>query len=579
MGVDGFHSFLREQGLERQLSGKPIPVAMIVVDLADILHTNARHASNADQLLKQSVQKIHSLLKHLKLEGGGKLAIFMDGPAPLAKLSTQIKRRRTQAARISSEKQKQKGKRGGMSGLWLSPGTRVTDSLEAGLRASFPKAVISGCREPGEGEIKAVDFLLQRADKLVGKKIAFVGGDADLVLIASAASPLTNMIVVHGKEGGKGFVSVSVDSFWKKCKGIPREDICVLATMTGNDYLPKFAGFNMKTLLHRYKSNKVTGGIVGMGGCLRAAALHALVKSCRDTTPPKPGARCACAQLPEGHECSPAHYFSGIAWCLKMYSTGDCPNVDYVYSSNAPCAAKSIAYLEYLLGENPNATIVPSRDDTALPLSCDQALLLLIPSWGVSVMPTRLRQYMAHPELVHWYPPSCKVCDEYSVRRGVMLKEKAELLDILKATKGDEEVSADIQAAVDAAKVKESEFNEEYISHLRTAHPALPPPVDVVRRLLGGSGTNRAKGGAARDKTSKKALKPQEHQQVDQLVSTKVPGGHAKSMRGADYISPEQIEICRPGLERMMIRMLGDDRFVDLIHKQFVSSASMQNMQ
>ena len=66
---------------------------VIAVDLADILHTAARYASNAEQLLKQSTQKIHSIIKNFQLEKGGTLAIFMDGPAPLAKLSTQIKRR------------------------------------------------------------------------------------------------------------------------------------------------------------------------------------------------------------------------------------------------------------------------------------------------------------------------------------------------------------------------------------------------------------------------------------------------------------------------------------------------------
>jgi hypothetical protein len=69
MGVDGFHKWLQERRLTR-----PVPynlaVACVCVDLADILHTCARRASTARQLVQQVVAQLNAFLKVVKLGRG-----------------------------------------------------------------------------------------------------------------------------------------------------------------------------------------------------------------------------------------------------------------------------------------------------------------------------------------------------------------------------------------------------------------------------------------------------------------------------------------------------------------------------
>ena len=77
MGVEGFHKWLQERRLTR-----PVPynleVACVCVDLADILHTCARRASTARQLVKQVVSQLNEFLKVVRLRRGA----FASPPLP-----------------------------------------------------------------------------------------------------------------------------------------------------------------------------------------------------------------------------------------------------------------------------------------------------------------------------------------------------------------------------------------------------------------------------------------------------------------------------------------------------------------
>jgi hypothetical protein len=648
MGVDGFHKYLTDTGLKKEV--KPgMKVGVIAVDLADILHVAARRANCFYQVLRQTISALKLKLKQFRLQGPKMLCIFMDGPAPLAKLSTQIKRRRTQQARGSRKRAEDRAKSDKkgytrVDGLWLSPGTRLTDMLEAGIRKAFPNAYVSGCRQPGEGEIKAVEYLSKRASQLKGQTIIFLGGDADLVLIASAAKSLQNVHVVHSKQGGKrgALVSVDVSNFWKHCAKhsadqISREDISVLAMMTGNDYLPKLSGAAVGKLLSCYKKqmNFKGGGshiVDSNAGNLRASALLALFNGLRDSVsrplqgrkvgkkggaqpPPwerfgslsdaaaktglhsdsiakiangqtKPGRergwvyewveptkaernKCVC----QGGPCNPPLYFSGLAWCFNMYSTGKCSNVDYVYSypRGSPCIANSRAYLEHLIDKNPDARVQPPFNTNAPPLMCDEALLLLIPSWGKDVLPDHLRKFMQHPELKHYFPPACDTCDRFSVERQSLQREMDGLFERMKQLKDagvDDETLAVESKTIVAAKKNRLKFDETYAAHCRQAHPYVEPPINTVRRLVGDAKRAKTK---AKAEAHKPGVVFQKFE--DLMVTTPKPARENKPAQASEDpidLSEEQMKLVQPRLERMMIRMLQQEKFVHLMHTQFI---------
>ena len=490
MGVSGFHKFLESKGLV-----KPVPLnltfGIVCIDLADLLHVNIRKSSTPQQLLKKVTNDITTVLKKIQISPPNQhaqpgLCIFMDGPAPLAKLSVQIKRRRTQAARGKSEKKsssssKKKRKNNTLDSLFLSPGTSLTTFLQKGLAHHFPSAYISGCQEPGEGEIKAIHFLLHHRHSLQGHRILLLGGDADLILLASAARPLTRITCAKLEQNRK-LTGVSVDAFWKIAPALTREDLCVASMMRGNDYLPGFRGATFEHALRAAHAIRSAGGLVDTStGYLRPQGLLTFLQ----TIPTKePIFSC-------GGGCAPEKYFQGIAWTLNMYATGCCADVDYVFQNRqGPCVEHAIEYLSECC-RNGGTCLAPLFNAEAQPLSCEAALLLLIPRWGQHVLPVALHSYMDHPELLHWYPPACSVCDAFRQARRVLTValegRTAQIVATAKKNKknkknNDDDTKKQMLSQIAKERI---EFESTARTHVLTNHPELPPPVNVLRKLLG----------------------------------------------------------------------------------------------
>lgn len=323
MGVGGFHAFLKSKRLV-----KPIPrnfaVGAVCVDVADLLHVNIRRSNTPAQLTKHVVRAVKQVLARIRLRRSngqpGDLCVFMDGVAPLSKLSLQIKRRRTQAARGKSENKKKRS----LSSLALSPGTPLTMSLERGIRAAFPRAHVSGCGEPGEGEVKAIRWLLAHSNRFRSDRKLLLGGDSDLVLLAAAARPLTKITCAKMERGS--FTGVSVDAFQRLAPNFTREGWTVACMMRGNDYLPALKGTTLRHCLKASDACRRRGGVVDVPtGNLRPQGLLALLEGVPDG-----GARGRC------QKCDPKSYFEALAWNLLMYRTG-------TSSSRGPARAQSTA--------------------------------------------------------------------------------------------------------------------------------------------------------------------------------------------------------------------------------------------
>ena len=160
----------------------------------------------------------------------------------------------------------------------------------------------------------------------------------------------------------------------------------------------------------------------------------------------------------------------------------DVQNGDFVFKGAGPCAKHCRAYLKTLVktGKSTN-NIAAVRNRNAQPLSCEAALLLLIPRWGADVLPAHLRTYMDHADLVHWYPKACTACDDFRAKRKTQAgKWKARERDIRRNTCA----GAVAKWRLGALNRERRAFEEVYLAHVRSAHPVLPPPVKVVRRLL-----------------------------------------------------------------------------------------------
>ena len=242
MGVPGGTVWLRktfpgaftEVGRDQQ-AGLP-PFDHIYVDVNDVLHTTIRRANDQEHMFKILYQKFNSYL--FKLRPTQSVVIAVDGPAPLAKLLLQ-RRRRMKSANEKAKRKPRKGKRGGpsrgnenaegVSSLTLTPGTKLMMDLEDALvayarsKASHPRNsrmrfVVSAAQTPGEGEVKLLGCMYDASKRAgirsVKTRHCMVGGDSDLIFMALAMGTMMDTNDVHvlsPRWGGGGSGSGGLD--------------------------------------------------------------------------------------------------------------------------------------------------------------------------------------------------------------------------------------------------------------------------------------------------------------------------------------------------------------------------------
>ena len=188
MGISNFHTWVDARFDAAQAVDPKAVIATdhLLIDLNSLVHGAARKAKNDREAVKRCVQKLDGLL-HPARPGATfrprlSVGLFSDGPAPLAKLVTQRKRRL--AGRCAARADGcDDAPPGGFDSLAISPGTAFQRDLAAALKAwarkrassaaGFPRrVVVSDSDVVGEGELKAMEY------------VDALGPDADVVVCA-----------------------------------------------------------------------------------------------------------------------------------------------------------------------------------------------------------------------------------------------------------------------------------------------------------------------------------------------------------------------------------------------------------
>lgn len=273
MGIPGFQKWLSDT-FPASVDVKPITVRdgynHVAFDMNQMCHLAARRSSNMDTLVRLLFRDIDNTLKVCI----PKRSIFFafDGPAPLAKLLTQRKRRAKETCRpprlVSKAKtsrtrvtqaqdhvsdssdtssrisKKRTSKRSSLSDLAsklaidrvaLTPGIQLMHDIAAAVeyyaysrlqrnaRFRYVEIRISGPDVPGEGELKIFDwlstFVAARSPSLpVKDTVAVVGSDADIVLQALATVKVQNIFIFvrNAKSAGKRTIGTyTIISVWE----------------------------------------------------------------------------------------------------------------------------------------------------------------------------------------------------------------------------------------------------------------------------------------------------------------------------------------------------------------------------
>ncbi|CAN8069483.1 unnamed protein product [Agarophyton chilense] len=278
----------------------------VAFDINQILHQALRRATTRQTLATAIFRELDQILKNCI----PRKSVFFafDGPAPLAKLNTQRRRRRKKSTEYVSDYIDEKGMlrkpkfaKLSIDSLEMTPGVEtlyfVRDSVEYWAYSRLQndrkyrnvEIRISGSDVPGEGELKLVDYC--RTGKFPSTdSVVVVGGDADIVLQGLTTIPIRNFFVyLRNFAGTKGKRQSYVVSVWELARTFerifPNEsssvrlDFVLLALLNGNDYIPKVRGISLSRTWRRYVSLK----LVSKGGDLPPFHGHSLVDAERRT--------------------------------------------------------------------------------------------------------------------------------------------------------------------------------------------------------------------------------------------------------------------------------------------------------
>ena len=198
----------------------------VMFDINPLLHRAIYSARSENQLMLLLFAAIEHVLKDLGSRQMRIVGLFVDGPAPLAKLDMQRRRR------YSSLKKVGKGKRiprvhpallTAGSGLMERVSMRLREWSRARLsmdRHKHTLFVCSGHDVPGEAESKMVRCLVEHVAHEPPSRVLLVGGDADLLVAGACAKGVDVFVLREGPDGnccwGEGVSSFALrrDGDW-----------------------------------------------------------------------------------------------------------------------------------------------------------------------------------------------------------------------------------------------------------------------------------------------------------------------------------------------------------------------------
>ncbi|KAF9135837.1 hypothetical protein BGW39_011426 [Mortierella sp. 14UC] len=234
----------------------------VFIDVNCILHPAMRAAKNESMFVKKLYTILDRTLSQFIPDRICYLSV--DGPAPLAKLLTQKARRAS----------KGNGKPNHMSTLQVTPGCPFMLRLEQYLsyytvrylqhrrsQGISPdlKFVIDHSNNPGEGESKIIENVVQQASNIRGRPCAILSMDSDAIIQAITLG-MPNIFVVRKDAPQNPIVVISIDKFMRSLEGMfpgesnrTRLDFCALCLFRGNDYLRGlFVGLERLWLAYLY---------------------------------------------------------------------------------------------------------------------------------------------------------------------------------------------------------------------------------------------------------------------------------------------------------------------------------------
>ena len=244
---------------------------------------------------------------------------------------------------------------------------------------------------------------------------AVCGGDADLILLAMANLPLTNLHIVQDEK-----TLVSVGSLTDAIRGLmgcggiestisgdrTRWDFVMLCLFRGNDYLPALRGGRTTSLLEAYAKVRARGRSSGTerylttadGGidwkCLKMVLSEERAEEFKNTG----GWNEKGDAVPTVSEAvatdATGEWLAGVTWCLKMYASAAVSNHTFAYLARlGPTVEDVLQYTTVRAEESGGGKKDESNasDIQGTPIGPLATLLALLPREASALAPTPLQ--------------------------------------------------------------------------------------------------------------------------------------------------------------------------------------------
>lgn len=476
MGVPGLRDYLAIAHAEAVLDVMPGGRCdHLYVDMNSLVHNAVRHSSSEAGALQSITQALQMLVtQHRPYRT---LTLALDGPAPLAKLSEQRQRRL-----------KRHGSSGGkaLSSSIVTVGTPFMRDLNELLtswaaRSTWLPLVITvdPSVNAGEGELKLFSHLAAAVERsravLEEDSHLIVGGDADLMLLALMCP--ARHVVVGAPPTGRGGrpIYFSCEHFRRRLAHLAPPsptmdggasgqraalDFVLLALLSGDDYLVRLRGYNLKRAVDAYcvlaqrlvvctyhapgpgrsASSTLSIDVRALGQLLVAivaedstsrttassatTSTSSATATIRSASTMTDAGRCTAGDV----ETSSARYLEGLLWTLTMYSEARCPDYHWVPDEDGP--APTVDELAVLLSDEKacmrlDASVRCPRSSRPPPSAVEVPLLVLPAAGGQLALPQVRPLFAEGSDLTELFAQErCAECATFRARLQRLQKER-----------------------------------------------------------------------------------------------------------------------------------------------------------
>lgn len=319
----------------------------LYIDLNFVLHHVCYLSKNIPDLLARFRDYLMGII--VQTNPKKRIILAADGPAPLAKLILQRKRRQDMVKLLETDVDLSKN-----LNLNLSPGTEFMTNIEKSLegfikyvKTKYNVEVITLITDSDEGEIKIKHSLQKIQLKNPSDTHIVYSGDSDVILLLFACEDLTkiyqnfgkNVILSLGKlfdihvEKFCGVIDMNNNDYEIKKRNI-KNDFVFINFLMGNDYFPKVQFIKLETLWSAYakifKLRKKCLITLNNNNQIIIDPIFFHDLMFYTSTKIKP---CYLNkfQMSDLKHKFYEDYVTGLFWCFNMYISGKCTNYRYIY--------------------------------------------------------------------------------------------------------------------------------------------------------------------------------------------------------------------------------------------------------